>query len=167
MLLRHTLRTMNRLKPKRLKNVKKITILLAMILTLNATWAFTGEKPVNHTALSAFEAEFADATDVSWYSDNDYYKVTFSLSDQKLFAFYSTDGELVAVTRYISSVQLPLFLQNGLRKFYRGAWVSDLYEVSTKSGTNYYVTLENADTKTVLKSVNGRDWSVYKKDKKD
>ena len=32
--------------------------------------------------------------------------------------------------------------------------------------TTYYVTLENADTKTELKSINGRDWSVYQRDRK-
>jgi hypothetical protein len=147
--------------------MKKLTIMLAMMLTLTTTWGFTGEKSVNDAALTAFKTEFAGATDASWYTGNDCYKVSFTLSDQRLFAFYSTDGEFIAVTRYISSVQLPLFLQNSLRKFYRNAWMSDLYEVSTRSGTNYYVTLENADTKTVLKSVNGRDWSLYQKDKKN
>jgi hypothetical protein len=143
--------------------MKKITIMLAMMLTLTTTWAFTGEKSINQAALTAFKAEFAGATDATWYADNEYYKVTFTLNDQKLFAFYSTDGKFMAVTRYISSVQLPLFLQNGLRKFYRNAWVSDLYEVATKSRTSYYITFENADTKTILRSVNGRDWSVYQK----
>jgi hypothetical protein len=146
--------------------MKKITIILAMMLTLTTTWAFTGEKSINQTALTAFKTDFAGATDAAWYADNDCYKVTFTLNDQKLFAFYSIDGEFMAATRYMSSAQLPLLLQNSLRKFYRNAWVSDLYEVSTKSSTNYYVTLENADTKTVLKSVNGRNWSVYQKNKK-
>src|SRR5215471_9320416 len=107
--------------------MKKITIMLAMMLTLTTTWAFSGEKPVNQTALTAFRTEFASATDAIWYSGNECYKVTFTLNDQRLFAFYSTDGEFMAVTRYISSVQLPLILQNSLRKFYRNAWVSDLY----------------------------------------
>jgi hypothetical protein len=155
------------IKGKKLKNMKRITVMLAMMLTLTTTWAFTGEKSVNQTALTAFKAEFAGATDASWYADNEYYRVTFTLNDQKLFAFYSTDGEFMAVTRYISSVQLPLFLQYRLRKFYRNAWVTDLFEVATKNGTSYYITLENADTKTVLKSINGSNWSVYQKDKKD
>jgi len=140
--------------------------MLAMMFALTTTWGFSGEKSINDAALTAFKTEFAGATDASWYADDDCYKVSFTLSDQRLFAFYRTDGEFIAVTRYISAVQLPLFLQNSLRKFYQNAWVSDLYEVSTRSGSNYYVTLESADTKTVLKSVNGRDWSVYKKDKK-
>jgi hypothetical protein len=167
MFQRQILRTTITTKPKKLKNMKKITILIAMVLTLTTTWAFTGEKSVDQATLDAFKVEFAGATDATWYADNNYYKVTFTLNDQRLFAFYGTDGEFIAVTRYISSVQLPLFLQNSLRKFYRNTWVSDLYEVSAKSGTSYYVTLENADQKIILKSVNGRDWSVYQKDKKD
>ena len=146
--------------------MKKITIMLAMMFTLTTTWAFTGEEAINKQALTAFKTQFAGATDAAWSVDNENYKVTFSLSDQRLFAFYSADGEFLAVTRHLSPVQLPLYLQNSLKKFHNNAWVSDLFEMSTTSGTSYYVTLENADTKTVLKSVNGRGWSVYKKDKK-
>src|SRR5262245_59042955 len=109
MFQRHILRTTITLTPKILRNMKKITILLATVLTLSTTWAFTGEKSVNDAALSAFKTEFASATDATWSSDNECYKVTFTLNDQRLFAFYSPDGEFIAVTRYISSVQLPLF----------------------------------------------------------
>jgi len=147
--------------------MKKITIMLAMMLTLTTTWAFTGEKEISKTALTAFKAGFAGATNATWHADNEFYRVTFTLNDEKLFAFYTNDGEFMAVTRYISPVQLPLYLQNSLRKFYRNAWVSDLFEVATNNRTTYYVTLENANSKTVLKSVNGRGWSVYQKDKKE
>src|SRR5215471_7160839 len=124
--------------------MKKIIIMLAMMLTLTTTWAFTGEKAISKTALASFKAEFAGATEASWYADNDFYRVTFILNDEKLFAFYTTDGEFMTVTRYISPVQLPLYLQNNLKKFNRNAWVSDLVEVSTRSRTTYYATLENA-----------------------
>jgi hypothetical protein len=146
--------------------MKKITIMLAMMLTLTTTWAFTGEEAINKQALTAFKTQFAGATDAAWSVDNEHYKVIFSLGGQSLFAFFGTDGEFLSVTRYLSPVQLPLYLQSSLRKSQNNAWVSDLFEVSTSRGTSYYVTLENAGTKTVLKSVNGRAWSVFQKDKR-
>ena len=146
--------------------MKKIMMMLAMVLTIGTTYAFTGEEVVNKQALSAFKAEFAGATDAAWSVGTEYYRVSFTLNDQKLFAFYSTEGEFMAVSRYISSLQLPLNLQSSLKRFYNNYWVTDLFELARNNGTGYYVTLENADSKIVLKSTDGSDWSVYQKYKK-
>jgi hypothetical protein len=146
--------------------MKKITMMLAMVLTLSTTYAFAGEEPINKKALNAFGTEFAGATEVTWAVSNDYYKVTFTLNDQKLFAFYKSDGQFMAVTRNISSFQLPLNLQSSLKKLSTNYWITDLFELSDASGTGYYVTLESADTKITLRSINGSDWGVYQKNKK-
>jgi len=146
--------------------MKKIMMLMAMVLTLTTTWAFTGEEAINKQALNAFKTEFASATDAAWTAGANYYEVAFTLNNQKLFAFYNSEGEFMAVTRYISSMQLPLKLQSSLKKECSTCWISDLFEISNGDGTAYYVTLENADTKVVLKSTDGADWTVYKKSKK-
>lgn len=146
--------------------MKKIMMVLALVLTIGTSFAFTGEEAVNKQALSAFKKEFAGATDAAWTVGKNFYKVTFSLNDQKLFAYYNNQGDFLAVTRNISSLQLPLNLQTNLKKSYCNCWITDLFEVSNTDGTNYYVTLENADTKIVLKSANGSDWSIYQKSKK-
>jgi len=146
--------------------MKKIMVLLAMTCTLGTTYAFSGEEPISNRALEAFRTEFAGATEISWSAGTDSYKVTFTLNEQKLFAFYTTDGEFVAVTRNISSVQLPLNLQTNLRTVSDKYWITDLFEVSDRDGTTYYVTLENADTKVVLRSTGGSGWSAYQKNQK-
>jgi hypothetical protein len=146
--------------------MKKIIMMAAMVLTIGTTYAFSGEEAINKQALSAFKTEFAGAIDAAWSVGSGYYRVSFTLNDQKLFAFYSTEGEFMAVSRYISSLQLPLNLQSSLKKFYNNYWVTDLFELSSNNGTGYYVTLENADSKIVLKSADGSDWSVYQKCKK-
>jgi hypothetical protein len=43
--------------------------------------------------------------------------------------------------------------------------VSDLFEAAKSDVTSYYITIENADTKMVLKS-SGNNWDVYNKIKK-
>jgi len=146
--------------------MKKIMMMLGMVFTLSTAFAFTGEEAVNKQALKAFQTEFAGATDATWTVGNNYYKVDFTMNEQKLFAFYNTEGEFIAVTRYISSTQLPLNLQSSLKKSYCRYWISDLFEMATNDGTGYYVTLENADTKIILKSTNGNEWSVFQKSKK-
>ena len=146
--------------------MKKIMMMLALVLTIGTSFAFTGEEAVNKQALNAFKKEFAGATEAAWTVGNDFYKVTFSLNDQKLFAYYNIQGEFLAVTRNISSLQLPLSLQTSLKRSYNSYWISDLFEVAKNDGTNYYVTVETADTKIVLKSAGGNDWSIYQKSKK-
>src|SRR6478736_4397592 len=127
--------------------MKKIMMILALVLTVGTSFAFTGEEAVNKQALNAFKKEFASATDAAWTVGTNFYKVTFSLNDEKLFAYYNTQGEFLAVTRNISSLQLPLTLQTSLKRSYSNYWISDLFEVAKSDGTNYYVTLETADTK--------------------
>lgn len=146
--------------------MKKILVILTLVLTVSTSFAGTGEEAVNKKAIDAFKSEFVRATDVSWTAGTDYYKVAFTMDDQKLFAFYNSDGEFVAVTRYISSFQLPLYLQTNLKQSYNNYWISDLFEVNNSDGTAYYVTLETADTKIVLRSTDGRSWSTYQKSKK-
>jgi len=146
--------------------MKKIMMMLALVLTVGTSFAYTGEEAINKQALNAFKKEFAGATDAAWTVGNNFYKVEFSLNDQKLFAYYNSQGEFLAVTRNMSSLQLPLTLQTSLKKCYKNYWISDLFEVSNADGTKYYVTLETADTKIVLKSADGSDWSIYQKSKK-
>ena len=146
--------------------MKKIMMTLALALTLTTMYAFTGEESINQQALKAFKTEFAGATDAVWTAGNDYYKVTFTMNQQTLFAYYNASGEFMAVTRFIPSFQLPLNLQSSLKKSYNSYWITDLFEMSNHDGTAYYVTLETADAKIVLKSADGSDWSVYQKSKK-
>ena len=71
----------------------------------------------------------------------------------------------MAVTRNISPVQLPVTLQNNLKTAYEEHWISELFELSDESGTSYYVTVEDGDSKVTLKSF-GNSWSTFKKSRK-
>ena len=146
--------------------MKKILVILTLVLTVSTGFAGTGEEAVNKKAISAFKAEFVGATEAAWTAGTNYYKVAFTMNDQKLFAFYDSDGEFVAVTRYISSFQLPLYLQTTLKQSYSNYWITDLFEVATNDGTTYYTTLETADSKIILTSGDGRFWTTYQKSKK-
>jgi hypothetical protein len=146
--------------------MKKMMIALVMMFSITMSYAFTGEEAVSKQVLAAFKTEYAAATEVAWTTGNSYYKVAFTMNEQRLFAYYNTQGEFMAVTRNISSFQLPLNLQSSLKKSYSTYWISDLFEMAGNDVTGYYVTLENADSKVVLKSTDGSDWSVFKKNRK-
>jgi hypothetical protein len=143
--------------------MKKIILTLAIAVTTLSAFAFKG---VNEKVLKSFHADFNTAKEVVWTAGNNYYKAAFTYNEKHVFAYYSQDGELLGVTRYLSPADMPMHLQTALKKDYSNYWVSDLFEVSKPEGTAYYVTLENADTKLVLKAANGSDWNYYQKVKK-
>jgi hypothetical protein len=143
--------------------MKKIIMTLAIVAS--SLFAFAGDEVgnVNKLVLNSFNREFTTAQNVKWTAGADYYKASFILNDQYISAFYNTNGELMGMTRYISSLNLPLKLQNGIRGDYSDYWISDLFELSDNEGTHYYITLEKADSKIVLRSIDNADWSVFKK----
>ena len=141
--------------------MKKIIVTLAV--ALSTLCSFAGEVNVNAKVLDAFNSNFATAKEVTWTASRNYYKATFVFNDQHVYAFYSADGELMGLTRYISSLDLPISLQVSLKKDYSNYWISDLFEVSNSEGTSYYITIENADAKVVLKSAGSEDWKTYQK----
>lgn len=143
--------------------MKKIIMTLAIALSTVCSFAGDNEVNVSSKVLDAFKTEFSGAKEVSWTQGDNYYKASFVFNDQYVFAFFSTDGSLLGVTRYISSLDLPISLQADLKKGYSNYWISDLFEVSNSDGISYFITVENADTKTILKSTGGEKWSVYKK----
>ena len=143
--------------------MKKMIIAAAMFVSLSA---FANEEKVSPKVLNAFNTEFTSAQEVEWTVTSDYYKASFDMNGAKVFAFYNMDGELMGLTRNISSSQLPVSLQANLKKNHSGYWISVLFEVANNGGTTYYVTLENGGKKVVLTSSNGSEWSTYKKDRK-
>ncbi len=143
--------------------MKKMILTLAIAISTLST--FANDENVNQQVLDAFKTEFSTAKEIEWSVGSNYYKATFNYNGKYVFAFYNETGELLGLTRFISPDNLPLTLQNSLKKSYESYWVSDLFEASKNESTNYYITLENADTKIVLKS-SGNSWDTYSKIKK-
>jgi len=158
--------------------MKKMMLTLAIVIgSIGAAFAGSasvnlpatgtaGEEEVNARVLNAFNSEFKAAKDIKWTVAQNYFLASFVYNDQHISAYYSTEGELMGMTRYISPANLPLALQSDLKKNYSGYWVSDLFEVANNDGTAYYITVEDAETKIVLKATNGKSWNSYKKVKK-
>jgi hypothetical protein len=145
--------------------MKKILIAITIIFTLTAN-VFAGEEKIKPEVLNAFKNKFSNAQDVTWIAGSNYYKATFNYYGHRLFAYYTTTGKLKGVTRYISSPELPLYLRHNLQKKYPDFWITDLVEESNQNGFNYYITLQDADQKIVLKSKYGSGWTIYSKQQK-
>lgn len=145
--------------------MKKIVFVFGFLLAAAVSNAYPSEK-VSPKVLASFKSEFSNAKDVMWETGTNYFKASFSMNEQRVFAFYDIEGQLMSFARYIGSFQLPVTLFSDLKNEYKKYWVSDLFELSNSEGFHYYITLETADTKLILRSSNGGDWSTHSKNKK-
>lgn len=141
-------------------------MILTLAIAISTLSSFASDVNVSQKVLDAFKTEFAAAKDVEWTTESNYYKATFNYNGKFVFAYYSSEGDFMGLTRYLSVTDLPILLQNNLKKNYEGYWISDLFEASREEGTSYYITIENADTKVVLKSTDNNSWTSFIKSKK-
>jgi len=146
--------------------MKPLFILLTIAASFFAQTSSANDEVVSATVLKSFQSSFANAKEVDWSFNQNLYKASFTLDGLYITAFYNSDGSLIAITRNINSSQLPIALQATIKKDYTGLWISDLFEIANEEGTSYYITLENADSKLVLKSTNNAAWTKFQKRQK-
>jgi len=146
--------------------MKRLVITLTLAFSLCSFSSFANDETISPAAIESFNNSFKSVKDVSWSIGENFYKATFLMNGQSVCAFYNSQGQMIALTRNISSLQLPIALQAKLKKEYNDYWISDLFEMATEEGTFYYLTVEDGDSKIVLKSGTGSEWSVYKKQRK-
>jgi hypothetical protein len=133
-----------------------------MLFTASSTFAATNDDS-NETVKVAFHKDFKKAEMMSSEAKATFTKVTFKMNDVIMYAFYSTNGQLLAVSRNITSNQLPIQLLLEVKKNYNDCWITDLFELTGDGMSTYYITVENADSKVTLRS-NGTDsWDIYEK----
>jgi len=154
-------------KPNKKNFMKRLFVILTIALSTLSLTSFATDNgdDVSPRAIKSFNSSFKTATEVNWTVNDNYYKANFALNGQYVSAFYDAEGNMIALTRNISSLQLPITLQADLKKNYDGYWISDVMEVANEEGTGYYITLETGDTQLILKS-NNDSWSTFKKQRK-
>jgi hypothetical protein len=138
---------------------KFLGLTAAILMTLSVTFA-QEVKPVPNDIANSFQQEFTTASNVQWKSTNNFYKASFNINDTPLEAFYSFEGALIGVSRHINIDQLPLSLIKDTNEKATASQVTDLFELLTDEGTEYYVTFKNdKETKTYKSS--GYSWTRY------
>jgi hypothetical protein len=148
--------------------MKKTFLSIALVLAAGISSTFANDNDgVSKSVKSSFSKDFKSATNVEWQQKSKFDKATFSFNNQIMFAYYDPTGMLLAVSRNISSENLPIKLQADLKNTYSNYWISDLFENAAHDVTTYYITLENADQKLILRSNDSNEWGVYQKINKD
>jgi len=151
-----------------LKGSKKAAIMMALLLTVCVSYSFA--KPadsLNGDIRTSFRKDFQTAHIISTEGHKGFTKLTFKMNDVVMYAFYSDNGQLLAVTRNITSNQLPIQLLLEVKKDYSNYWITDCFELTGEGASNYYITLENADGSVTLRSNGTENWDVYDKKSKE
>lgn len=144
--------------------IKKGLLLILAVTFLSAQALFAGAEETEATAKlkSALNKEFAGASAVKWYSDdNKTFMASFTLRETKITAYFDADGKLLMTRRFITAQQLPLIVANKLAKRYPKEEVRSVVEFDNGVETVYYVSLEGAHTWKVIKATSNGQLSLY------
>jgi len=146
----------------------KTALLLALFLTVASSFSFAGTtSDLSPRLRTSFRHDFKNANVISSEINEKFIKVTFSMNNTILSAYYSTGGKLLGVVHNILSSQLPVELQRDLRQGYSNYWINELFEISKDGESNYYVSLENTDEVLNLRATPDQGWEVYSRAKKN
>jgi hypothetical protein len=151
-------------QPKKFTNMKKSILIGAILLVALVNSSFAGStEGVYDNIHTSFKQEFKNAEILNWENYKSYSKATFRMNNKVMFAYYSDQGELIAVTRNLLPSELPIHLMMELKTHYANYWITDLFEVSETDRSFYRISLEDQDHKLVLKSDNMNYWELVKK----
>ena len=125
------------------------TALAAVAIT--ATSFAKSPETANTKAQRNLNEEFKDAKQIDWSSKGSLTEATFEWNGQKLQAFYTQDGEQVALSRQVSVDQLPVKALHAIKNRYSDYKTTEAIEFnSADAGLSYYVSMEKGNKKTIL-----------------
>jgi hypothetical protein len=162
---------------------KKTVLLLALLVTVMTSFSFangidsfksddsksivSSADGIKSRVKASFRQDFKNAQFISSEVKTSFTKLTFRVKGVVLSAYYTENGKLIAIVRNILSSQLPINLMMDLKKSYSDFWITELFELDSEGQNSYYVSLENADTKLVLRSTDNNTWEVYQQTDKN
>src|SRR5258706_13850014 len=142
--------------------MKKIFLSIALVLTAGVAVVFAQNNKTTDPYLQAsFKENFSTATDISWKQTKNYTEATFTIDGQVLTAYYNETKHPFAISRNITPSQLPLLLLGDIKRHYADYWLSGLFELMIDGHSEYYITLEKADKKIIMKSDDSSRWAEY------
>jgi hypothetical protein len=149
-------------QPKR-KIMKTLFLFAALLLASATTKTFANDVKVNPAVRQTFESLFGRAVAVKWSMVDHLYKADFNVNGEQTAAFFSAeDGSLVASGWYLTVADLPRTLQRSLKEAAGTDLVTEVFEVQSDAGTDYYATLKKQNETVILKA-GTTTWNVFKK----
>ena len=140
--------------------MKKTFLAATLALLMIASTTFANGVTPPEKVVSGLHQDFSNVTDIQWKATANFYKASF-IQDNKAFeAFYSFDGERIGLSRNLTIDQLPMNLIKEAKLKGGSSQVSELFELQTDRGTEYFITFKNDKGIKTYKST-GDLWSRY------
>jgi hypothetical protein len=120
--------------------MKKIFVTIAIAASLfttniyaatSATKTDDGTENVSYAAILKFNSDFARAENATWKVSANFQKVTFTLDDVKMSAFYNLRGELIGVTQNVQFKALPEKAKKEIAAKYEGYFAKEVIKLET------------------------------------
>ena len=148
--------------------MKKLFI-LALIAIVTGTSAFAAGTSASTKVNKHFTESFSKAKNVSWKTDSRFEKVSFELGNEKVTAFYDTDGDLIGTSKNVAFDKLPKGAIETITTKYTFPeyQVKECIEFSNATNEkNYYVSFDTSNETVVLEINKASIVSVFDKIKK-
>jgi len=145
--------------------------ILTLVILLSVG-VFTSKASEGDRVRSALEASlqksFAGAKLLKWSemrSSNLLY-ASVLYNNERMNAYFDTDGNLVATGRFIKPEALPLVVSKAMTEKYHDASITEVVEYIEKEGTSYLVTAESANRSMVIHAFMDGSTYIFKKTKR-
>jgi hypothetical protein len=142
--------------------MKKLFLIITILGSVYTTSIYAQSKTPS-AVLSSFQRSFNNATNETWSTVKGLYRVDFIFEREKVAAFFNENGDLIASSRNVTLLQIPLSLKSDLKKHFHDYEVSSLFEVDKEDGIIYYATIKNYKNQLALESTSSGDWIAHKK----
>lgn len=141
---------------------KLITLAVSILMITGISFANDGNAPKNQKISDNFNKHFSVAESVNWTYNQQFATANFIMNGQNMAAHFSPDAKLLGISRNITTNELPMKLFGNLKQHMKNSWVTEVFEYATPDSDIYYVTIENADSKIILKSTDGQFYTFKK-----
>jgi len=139
----------------------KNLFIAALLMVTFGTSAFAADV-TGKSVFSTFKSQFKSAANVTWTSTADFTKASFDMNDQKMEAFYNTDGELIAKTICINSDDLPTGIKRNIAKKYGSYNMTEAIRYEGEEDA-WYVSVEDGKESLILKIAEDGFLNVFKR----
>ena len=146
--------------------MKRSIIVFSAILSVITATAFVGARPGGNPAEATFQKEFSGATNVKWTEGKDIISATFVLSDSRIVAYFTSEGDLIGTERNVLFNQLPLAVIKEINNRYGNAPIFDIVEYTSGTETSYGMGVDTPTKRLKLKISAEGDVTVQHKEKK-
>lgn len=126
--------------------MKKMFLILVLVASAITQTVSAADEKVSPRLSQALVKEFSGAQAIHWqaFKGKDIYQASFILNNQRLFAFFNGDGELLSIGRYVSEANLPILVSKSIAERFAGFDIKEIVEYTRDGDTQYALVLENS-----------------------